>query len=160
MAKFGQPKTYGYLQVRLWAAATLSMLATTPAIAEENDSGAPEGAFIILRDVNVRPAEGPGTPAKPDYVMLGGKDTVLGSLGIAPMSDLEQSQVTADLPPQHNVITDAIGSSLDHFTSDRGATQTSLASERSSFIGGSISGAMSAIPAAMGALQSALGSGQ
>lgn len=144
----------------MWAVASLTMLTATPAIAQETDSGAPEGAFIIQRDVSTRPAEGPGTPSAPHYVMLGGKDTVLGSLGIAPMSDLEQSEVTADTPPRHNVVTDAVSPSIDHFTSDHGAAQASLASERGNFVGGSISGAMSAIPTAMGALQSALGGGK
>ena len=160
MALNSRPKTFGPMQVRLWAVASLSILGTTPVLAQENENGAPEGAFIIQRDVDFRPAEGPGTPAAPHYVMLGGKDTVLGSLGIAPMSDLEQSQVTADTPPRHNVISDAIAPSMDHFTSDRGSAQTSLASERGSFVGGTISGAMSTIPAAMGTLQSVLGGGK
>ncbi len=160
MALNSRPRTFGPMYVRTWAVASLSILAAGPAIAQNSDNGAPEGAFIIQRDVDVRPAEGPGAPAQPHYVMLGGKDTVLGSLGIAPMSDLEQSQVTADTPPRHNVISDAISPSIDHFTSAQGGSQTSLASERGSFVGGTISGAMSTIPAAMGTLQSVLGGGK
>ena len=160
MANTGRPRIMKSLRLRLSAAAALTVLAATPALAEENGQDVPAGSFIIQRDVDTRPAEVPGVPGKPDYVVLGGKDSVLGALGVTPMSDLEQSQVTADVPRQQNVISDTISASLDSFTSNRGAAQSSLGSEHGSFVGGTISGAMSAIPQAMGALQSALGSGQ
>lgn len=145
-----------------WGIALALATFGTSAVAQDYQ-GAPPGAFIFQRNVETRAAEEPGVPAKPDYVVLGGKDIVLGSLGLQPMTDAEQAQVTADLAPQRNIISDTVSSSLDVLTSDRASTRSSLASEQGGgYVGGAISGAitgaMSAVPAAMGALRSAMGS--
>ncbi len=130
----------------------------TTAVAQDGRD-VPPGSFIFQRNVDTRPAEEPGVPGKPEYVVLGGKDIVLGALGLQPMTDAEQAQVTADLAPRHNIISDTVSSNLDVLTSDHAASRSSLASEQGGgYVGGAISGAMSAVPAAMSALHSALGS--
>ncbi|TXH01443.1 MAG: hypothetical protein E6R09_06600 [Rhodocyclaceae bacterium] len=139
------------------AAVALVMSVATPAMAGEGDSDVPPGSFIYQRDVGPRAAEDPGVPGKPSYVVLGGKDVIFSALGLQPLSDAEQAQVTAALDPRKNIVSDTVGAGLDILTSDRAGTQASLNGEHGGYVGDTISGAMSVVPAAMGALRTALG---
>ena len=139
------------------AAIALLLSVAAPARASEGDPDVPPGSFIFQRDVGPRAAEDPGVPGKPAYVVLGGKDVIFSALGLQPLSDAEQAQVTAALDPRRNIVSDTVGAGLDILTSDRAGTQASLNGERGGYIGDTISGAMSTVPAAMGALRTALG---
>ena len=142
-----------------WGVIAFAVVSATPVLAQQSERDVPAGSFIFQRDVPTRAAEDPGEPGKPEYVVLGGKDAVFGALGIRPMSDAEQAQVTADLAPRGNVVSDNVNASLDVLASDRAVSRSALAGEQGGgYVGGAISGAMSAIPAAMGALRGALGS--
>ena len=125
--------------------------------AQHTDDNLPSGAFIYQRDVPPRPAEGPDVPAPPDYVVLGGKAELFSAMGLSPLSDTETSQISAEPAVRHNLLSETVSRSLGILTDNRDINRSSMAGERSSYTGSTISGAMNAVPAALGVLKSAFG---
>ena len=133
------------------------------AFAQSPDDALPAGSFIISRDITNRPAEGPGYPEEPNFVVLGGKDEILAALpnGMKPLSDAENAAATAGLAPQQGLVADELHSALNGDAFPRSASAASLAHEQGGgSVGGMVRGAIGALPAALGAMRGALGSGQ
>lgn len=145
------------LRLSLILAATASVAFAGPGLADQAERDVPPGAFVYMRDVGPRPAEGPNVPGRPSYVVLGGKAEVFDALGLDPMSDAEQAAVSATPAPNGNLITNTLNRSLESLHSSDAAGQASLAGESQSLIGGTVGRAMSSLHSALGSMRRALG---